>query len=71
MCIGSVEVCEDNATESGKTGGGRARWVIRRGGRLLAGTNVPKTLLADPPSMARLVATPTLDGGAVVERMRG
>ena len=71
MRIGSVEVREGNATEIGKTNGGRARWVIRRGGGLLAGTNVPKTLLAVPPSMARLVTITTLDGGVVVGQMRG
>ncbi len=51
-CIGRVEVREGNTTESGETGGGRARGVVMRKGGLLAGTDVAKALFAISPTMA-------------------
>ena len=71
MRIGSAEVCEGNATENGKTGGDRARWVISRGGGLLAGPNVAKPLFLIPLTMAGIIAIPTLEGGAVSGQLSG
>ncbi len=65
MRNGCGEVREGNTTESVKAGGDRARGIMIGGNGLIAGTNVAKTLLAVSPSMAGLVALPTLERGAV------